>query len=1674
MANAKIMIVEDDCAVAKDIEEKLETLGYTVLPTVSSGVQAIAKTAEMRPDLILIDIGLEGKMDGIDVASEIHNRFNIPVVYLTDYVNDDLLEKVRTTRAFGHIFKPYGIEQLHLSIENHIYWYEEDQKYREGEQWFSTVLSNVGDGVIATDKDGFVTFMNPTAESMTGWQLEAAAKMDIKQIFRIDAGEDCPITVALTHTLHTDTASESSTVPKGNHNTILTAKSGRKIHIDYNAVPSNNVEGKPIGIVITFRDSTEYKAIEAELNQTIDRLQSQTQLMEAVFDSMCDGMIAVDTDGQYLMVNPKAQETTGGFPTYAPIDERPERYGLFYPDGKTLFSGDELPLTRAIHGEATDNIEMFVCNDDQPDGAFINVNGRPLRDKQGTLKGGVIVFHDHTELRTVQAELEQTVDELRTQTQLMETVFDSMADGVIVTDTDSNLLFSNQKAAQVFNLEIMAPDLLPSAWAERGGLFEADKETYLSTDRNPLLQAVRGETTDDVEVFVRNRFSPDGIHLNVNGRPLLNTDNEVTGGVVIFRDTTKDKAAADQLEQTVDELRTQTQLMETVFNGISDGLVVVSSTGEILISNPSIRQMFNMDGVDASPSEWSETYGIFYPDKETHVPADQLPLFRAMRGEEIHEKEFFIHNENKGFGSYVSASATPLRSIDNQEIIGSVGIVRDITRRKEAEIELKQTLQEQQEQTRLMDTVFNSMNEGLIVSSAEGQVLFTNPSVRQMFGVIETPDLPISEWSKECGIFYADQKTHVPIDRIMKSLESILGDGQLIEEELFIRNEQHRDGINILSSVYPLRDPNQQVTGWVNVIRDTTKDKTAAAELTQMMTELQEQAQLMETVFNSVSDGVVVTNEQGEFLLVNPSATQITGMAATDTPPDEWSERYGTFYPDKVTRVPTEELPLVQAMQGQITDGIDLFLCNHENPEGVFINVSGRPLQGEHDNVRGGVIVFRDVTEIKNTEARLEQTVEELRDQTRLMDIVFNSISDGVFVMDEKGQFIRANPAVDQMTGPPVADIELNRASEQYGAYHPTEESLLPVDTLPIVQAVNGIATDNVEMRIKDSELPEDLYLSVSGRPLIDEEGILRGGVAVARDITALKRTENQLRESVIQLENQTQLMETVFNSISDGVVVANNEGEYFMFNAAAKRMTGRNMQPTQMKDLVEQVGFFLPDQKTPFPDDQLPIARVLRGEVVENVEMFMHNPSTMQAGIHLSVSAGPLYDAQGVLIGGVSVSRDVTALKRTENQLRELIGQLEHQTQLMESIFNSISDGVVVADENGQFTMFNPSAERIIGMGAVEGDPDDWSDQYGLFFNDRVTPFPPEELPLALALNGQAVDDIELFVRNQSLPDGAYISVNARPLQSETGISGGVAVFRDVTERVLAEEALAQAFAQGRLEIVETILHNIGNAINSVTVGINTLHQNVADNRLVNRFSGLANMVQAHQSDWGNYIKNDPKGQQVLPFMIALAADFTEQNKQLEETLGRVRERVTHIVDIIRTQKASHQTDSMTRKNVELRKAILNAVKLQQDSIDKRGIYVEVDCENAPEDIWIQESQFHQMLVNLFKNSIEAIDELVQSGGLNETPRIGIKAYTSGDFLHLDVTDNGIGITSTNAKLIFTAGYTTKESGTGLGLHSSANFVIAAGGKIQPLSEGIGKGTTMRITLRSASIASR
>ena len=119
-----------------------------------------------------------------------------------------------------------------------------------------------------------------------------------------------------------------------------------------------------------------------------------------------------------------------------------------------------------------------------------------------------------------------------------------------------------------------------------------------------------------------------------------------------------------------------------------------------------------------------------------------------------------------------------------------------------------------------------------------------------------------------------------------------------------------------------------------------------------------------------------------------------------------------------------------------------------------------------------------------------------------------------------------------------------------------------------------------------------------------------------------------------------------------------------------------------------------------------------------------------------------------------------------------------------------------------------------------------------------------------------------------------------------------------------------------------------------------------------------------------------------------------------------------------------------MDRKDIDLYDALSGAFRVLRDSLNKRGIRTAVDCGNAPQEIRVRESQFHQMLVNLVKNSIEAIDEHAVLFGLQEAPRISIRACAVDGFLNLEVIDNGIGIENKDTRMLFTAGFTTKNRG--------------------------------------------
>jgi signal transduction histidine kinase len=128
LANTKIMVVEDEGIVALDIQSKLEGRGYEVPAVVHTGEDAVEQAGATRPDLILMDIQLEGDMDGIAAAEQIRDLYQIPVVYLTAYSDDSTLERAKISEPFGYLLKPFEENKLHTTIEIALYKHQIDRE----------------------------------------------------------------------------------------------------------------------------------------------------------------------------------------------------------------------------------------------------------------------------------------------------------------------------------------------------------------------------------------------------------------------------------------------------------------------------------------------------------------------------------------------------------------------------------------------------------------------------------------------------------------------------------------------------------------------------------------------------------------------------------------------------------------------------------------------------------------------------------------------------------------------------------------------------------------------------------------------------------------------------------------------------------------------------------------------------------------------------------------------------------------------------------------------------------------------------------------------------------------------------------------------------------------------------------------------------------------------------------------------------------------------------------------------------------------------------------------------------------------------------------------------------------------------------------------------------------
>ena len=609
MADTRILIVENTVPFDREIEKRLKTLGYAVCASVSDGARAIEKMQELQIDLVLAYVGREGAMAAVEAAEEMYIRCNVPVICLIDSVEKDVLERIKEAKVLGHVFKPFDENQLWMGIEHQLHWHRSTHAITESYERLSAILDSVGDAVIASDREGWTTFMNPAAESLTGWEVEETTRKQVTDILDIYIGNAGNLKkgTILNETLQKESGStgELPTASEEDQSTWIVAKSGREIPIDYNISPIKDEDGTPSGAVITFRDITKYKTKEEQSNQTITKLRHETQLMETVFDSMYDGIAVLSLTGHVLLVNPSIQRIFSTEPLGSVASRWSETHGVFYPDEETLFPLDKIMYTQVAQGEALRDLELFVRNKEQTEGIHIKASGIPLFDENQKVVACVAILRDITKDKIAAAQLEQTMQQLQNQVQLTDTIFSSMGDGVIAADGCGAFTIFNPSAESI--LGIGATDTTPDKWSDNYGFFFPDRVTPFPADELPLVRALRGEASDEVDMFVCNPEVPDGVFISVSGRPLQGKESTGKGGVIVFRDVTHRAVAEEALTQAFAQGRLE--IVETILHNIGNAInsvtVGINVLQENLVGNEFVDQFLEFaDVVKAHQEDW--------------------------------------------------------------------------------------------------------------------------------------------------------------------------------------------------------------------------------------------------------------------------------------------------------------------------------------------------------------------------------------------------------------------------------------------------------------------------------------------------------------------------------------------------------------------------------------------------------------------------------------------------------------------------------------------------------------------------------------------------------------------------------------------------------------------------------------------------------------------------------------------------------------------------------------------------------------------------------------------------------------------------------------------------------------------------------------------------------------
>ena len=591
--NTNILVVEDELIVAKDIQQTLTSLGYTVPGIASSGEEALQKTEEFKPDLVLMDIKLKGDKDGIETAHEIKSKFDLPVVYLTAHADDETLQRAKVTEPFGYLVKPFEERELYSTIEMALYKRKMEVRLKESEKKYRLLFENLNVGIyrVTPGKEGKFTDVNSAFVKILGYpHKNEILKMKVAEIY---ANPENRIEFA-------DKISSAGFVR--NEELHLKKKDGTPIIASDTGIAVYDEEGEIIFFDGILEDITERRRMEEELRSSEERYR-------ALVNNYPEPMV-VFSEGIIVYVNPATVELIGAISSAELIGK--SVFDFIHPGNRNYVKGKVHEIETGGELDKHTRIKLIRL-----DGETIDVEATSIFITYKSKPAVQSMLTDITDTRRMEEVLRESVDRFRS-------LVEGVVDGIIIIQ-DEKVKYVNPGIEKIFGynveeivdkpfLEFIHPD-------ERVKVLERYKQRMIGEVVPTTYQSV----------IIKNDGSAVDVEINAT---IISYENK-PADLVVLRNITDRKKIEDAIRQSEEKYRV---LVDT----IPQGLMVTDLNGKIVMVNKQALEMCGCNNDSeligkysselVSPDDRDRARGIIQQVMETGAVMDNQYSFMRKDG----------------------------------------------------------------------------------------------------------------------------------------------------------------------------------------------------------------------------------------------------------------------------------------------------------------------------------------------------------------------------------------------------------------------------------------------------------------------------------------------------------------------------------------------------------------------------------------------------------------------------------------------------------------------------------------------------------------------------------------------------------------------------------------------------------------------------------------------------------------------------------------------------------------------------------------------------------------------------------------------------------------------------------------------------------------------------------